>query len=409
MKGAAAWLLLSLAWLRPAAAERVTCTSNWYVSYGGTHDFELLRVDPKGLPLSSLRFDRGYHDPAETSHGFLDFDGDGLSDVFATELTPSGFHEWYYSSGGTGDWTDLGLRTTPPSEVRFGDFDGDAKTDVFFTTPRDDGALQWLYSPGGTSNGVELAYAFTPLADLRFGDFDGNGKTDVFTIQPLLTGGYAWLISYGGNSDYVQVNSASTELADMLFADVDGGGTDVITTVYDQAEGYLWYASSSATGAYRALGSNGLLRLEEVVGFGNFDANPRTSEVLTESQFGGFGTWITWSFPGVNPVASSLPLYDYIPVDQLRLADFDGDGQTDVFMMTRTCPEPDGPFAGAAAGCALALLRRRSRPLRRGWPRRVAAWQTSVWGVGREIRCGESRASSAAHGARGSVRRGWLR
>ncbi|HTY17464.1 MAG TPA: VCBS repeat-containing protein [Myxococcota bacterium] len=362
-KHALRWTLLAAPfaiWGALAMPARGACTSSWYVSYGGAQDFELLRVDPKGLPLSSLRFDRGYHDPGETSHGFLDFDGDGHSDVFATEPIGGGHYEWYYSSAGMGDWIDLGSASIPPDDLRFGDFDGDAKTDVFFVTPRDDGALQWNYSSGGVTGAIPLAYAFTPLPDLRLGDFDGDGTTDVFTIQPLLSGGYAWLISYGANSTYVQVNSASTALADMRFADVDGGGTDVITTVYDQAEGYLWYASSSATSAYRALGSNGLLRLEEVVGFGNFDANPNTSEALTESAFGDFGTWITWGFPGVNPVPSSLPLSDFIPPDQLRLADFDGDGITDVFEMVQTCPEPEGPFPTAAVAGMLALLHRGS-------------------------------------------------
>jgi hypothetical protein len=50
-----------------ASAAANGCVADWYVSYGGSGSYTLLRSDPLDLPLSTLRFERSYNDPTDLS------------------------------------------------------------------------------------------------------------------------------------------------------------------------------------------------------------------------------------------------------------------------------------------------------------------------------------------------------
>jgi hypothetical protein len=229
----------------PRAGALPVCPAQWYVSYSGTGSFVLLNTDPDNLPLSALRFSRTYNDPTDLSHGYLDFNRDGKSDVFSAVPIGGGAYQWRYMSGGKGSWINLAYDGTSPDDLRFGDFNGDGYTDVFSVIYDNSlGAYQWRYSSGGMASYKELAYAGYTIDQLRFGDFNGDGKTDVFALEYLGAGSYAWLASLsvaphdgqpgqdGGSTSFTQINIQPTLLADLEFGDFDGNGhTDVFTTV----------------------------------------------------------------------------------------------------------------------------------------------------------------------------------
>jgi hypothetical protein len=309
------------------------------VSNGGTGSYTLLRSDPLELRLSALRFDRGYHDPTDLSHGYLDFNRDGKSDVFAAVLRPDGNYQWMYSSGGTSDWINLAYADVPPADMRFGDFNGDGYTDVFAALPIGNGLLQWVYSSKGTDSFQDLAYADTPLSDLRFGDFNGDGKTDVFTLQDAGGGFFDWMVSFGGTSNFTQINSATTPLNQMLFADLNGDGhTDVFTTIPDTSTpgSYDWLYSSAGSGAYQPEIVTNLSYAD--VRPGNFNNDYRSDFFFTTLLSGGLYQW-WYQYHTISPVAfgSTKLAYAATPPDQLRFADFNGDEKTDVFALTQQC------------------------------------------------------------------------
>ena len=104
------------------------------------------------MPLSALRFDRGYSDPTDYSRGYLDFNHDHKSDVFNAVPMGNGDYRWRYSSGAASDWIDMAYDSTPPDQLRFGDFNGDGYTDVFSTLDIGGGLLQWQASLSGTQS-----------------------------------------------------------------------------------------------------------------------------------------------------------------------------------------------------------------------------------------------------------------
>lgn len=329
----------------PRASALGVCPAQWYVSYSGTSSWALLNTDPDNLPLSALRFSRSYNDPLDYSRGFLDFDRDGKSDVFSAVPIGDGTYQWRYMSGGQGAWIDLAYDGTAPADLRFGDFNADAYTDVF-SVIFDDGlqAYQWRYSSAGTSSWINLAYADFPIDQLRFGDFNGDGFTDVFVADDLGTGVYAWLVSYTlatGSQSFVQINTATTLPEDMQFGDFDADGrTDVFTTVPDSGSGYYWIYSSGGSGAYQTIAAGRPQGVHDLLAAGNFNDASQilfyhgTDLFYTLPMDGGSYQWWATYFSESPFALGNLSLaYSGTPPSDLRFADFNGDGVTDVFML----------------------------------------------------------------------------
>lgn len=327
---------------RPSSSE-FGCISDWYVSYSGTGNWTLINTDPDGLPITDLYFSRAYHDPLDVSRGYLDFNKDGKSDIFSAVPLGDGNYRWRYSSGGTSAWINLAYDSTPPDQLRFGDFDRDGYTDVFSALPIGGGALQWRYSPGGATSYVNLRSYSTPLDQLRFGDFSGDGTTDIFTLTPdiIYTNLLDWMVSYSGTTSYIMINSLTTPLSEMRFGDINGDGTtDVFTTVTSTISipgFYDWYYSSAGSGVYQFILSTNL-SVHDVRLVGDFNGDHRTDFFFTSLRQDGLYQWHYFYYKTNPPDIDQKELaYDGTPPDQLRFADFNGDGITDVFKSVRRC------------------------------------------------------------------------
>ncbi len=324
-----------------APAGLVGCVSDWYVSYGGVSSYVLVHKDPDDLPLTDLYFSRSYNDPTDLSHGYLDFNRDGRSDVFSAVPIGGGDYRWRYSAPSVitttwSDWINMAFDSTPPDQLRFGDFNGDGYTDVFSVSPIGGGLYQWRYSKGGTNSYQNLAVDDTPLDQLRFGDFNGDGRTDVFALKDLGSGVLGWDVSYSGTTSYHQINSATTLLPDMQFGDVNGDGhTDVFTTV-PNGPNWEWKYSSAGSGPYQSIV---ITNLQNPLLAGDFDGDHRTDFFYTTPRLDGTNQW-WYEYYHTNPTVAigSNPLaYDATSPNQLRFGDFNGDGITDVFTLKQDC------------------------------------------------------------------------
>ncbi len=111
-----------------------------------------------------------------------DFNNDGKSDVFSfiANSPYAGAYHWQLYSGGTGTASNLAYALINPYDLRFGDFNGDGVTDVFAALPAANGQYQWVYSSAGYYSFQNLALTNYPVSQLSFGDFNTDGITDVF-------------------------------------------------------------------------------------------------------------------------------------------------------------------------------------------------------------------------------------
>jgi len=336
------------------AAATPACVADWYVSYGGTSSYLLVHTDPDNLPLSDLYFSRSYNDPTDLSHGYLDFNRDGRSDVFSAVPIGGGNYRWRDAAPSVinttwSDWTDLAFDSTPPDQLRFGDFNGDGFTDVFSVTPTGPNDYQWRYSSGGNASYQNLAHDSATIDELRFGDFNCDGRTDVFVLKPLSDPLLAWDISLSGTENYVMTNTASTPLSELQFGDIDGDGhTDVFTTLPDNGN-FDWFYSSAAHGSYQTIATGRPQSVHEMLLAGQFDPDNGlgffhgSDFFYTQPRFDGTNQW-WYAHYKTTPSVGDIPLaYDSTPPDQLRFGDFNGDGVTDVFKLQQRCTA-DLPF-----------------------------------------------------------------
>ena len=327
------------------------CVSDWYISYGGLTSWQLAHTDLEGLPLSDLRFDRGYSDPTDFSKGYLDFNHDHQSDVFSAVPIGVGDYRWHYSSGAASDWIDMAHDSTPPDQLRFGDFNGDGYTDVFSVVPipSSGGLLQWRASLSGTQSYPAFpgkAVDSTPLDQLRFGDFNADGKTDFFTLRDLGGGSLGWEVSYSGTTDYHEIFSATVPLSELAFGDINADGhTDVFTTLPAGGGLHDWYYYSPGASGFQSIAAARSQGVHDVLLAGNFDPLSNTPDgfggtdfLYTTLRLDGNHQWWYFHFNHDGIAKADLQLaYDSTPSDQLRFGDFNGDGITDVFKLQQRC------------------------------------------------------------------------
>ena len=173
-----------------------------------------------------------------------DFDGDGYDDLFLA--TGAG---WYYSPAGKGDWRFLSAKEETASQLLFGDFDGDGRTDVATI----DALGRLVVSWGGISDwdvlnshptDGRLLLTQNMVSQMTTGDFDGDGVPDVFWAD-----GSTWWVSYGGTTAFQEVQTSRFDITQLRFGDFNGDGrTDVFSVGRDNWQ--VSYAPSTGRGLF---------------------------------------------------------------------------------------------------------------------------------------------------------------
>jgi len=320
----------------PAAAD---CQWTYHPISGGTLQPEqLLYDDPDDTAIRDLSVGNPFRANATytgrsaslASTGSIDLDGDDKTDVFRTVPRSDGNLQWQYSSGGAGDWLNLAYAgaSLPTSTLQFGDFDGDGVTDVFansYSLP----TYSWLESSGGTASFVTLHTAPNFADRLALGDFDGDGVTDVFTAVQS-NDSYQWGYYAGGiGSSPIPLAFAGTDPALLRFGDFDGDGkTDVFAATRQPDGSTQWLYSSGGAASYTDLITSTVPYSE--LQFGDFDGDGKTDVLAALPQADGGLQVVYW--PG--GLGSSVRLGDIAaPAPALRVGDFNGDGTSDLLAL----------------------------------------------------------------------------
>ena len=162
----------------------------------------------------------------------LDFDGDGLADVF-----------WYHpGAGGDVVWTSTGegfasrsVQVFGAYEPVLGDYDGSGSTDIlWYASGRAADSLWRLDGAAPASTALSVTGTYLPLV----GDFDGVGGDDIFWYAPGSTPDYVWRwTGEAFGSTALSVSGAYRPLV----GDLDGtGGDDIFWYAPGSTPDYLW-------------------------------------------------------------------------------------------------------------------------------------------------------------------------
>ena len=213
------------------------------------------------------------------------------------------------------------------NDIAFGDFNGDGNDDVFYA----DGSA-WYVRYSGQGSWEKLETSHHTIEYLRFGDFNGDGITDVF-----LNTYNAWKVSWGGKTKWEII-----ETEDLVhnywidFGDFDGDGItdvffgsgpdawdDVCPFSYFYPHKRTWYIRYSAVGEWKIIDKSNYTAKE--LKFADFDGDGITDVFLNlknswNVKWGGRTLWETFE-------TRDLVHYN----NHLAIGDFNNDGCDDFF------------------------------------------------------------------------------
>jgi hypothetical protein len=169
---------------------------------------------------------------ASRSLGYLDFDGDGKTDIGI--FRPS-VGEWWVNRSSTGQ-TFAAQFGTGTDKVASGDFTGDGKADVAIFRPSNG---NWFILRSEDSS--FFSFPFGTNGDIPApADYDADGKTDAAVFRPSDS---TWYIRRSSDFGF-SIVTFGTATDKPVPADYDGDGKADIA-IFRPADGSWWYLRSS--------------------------------------------------------------------------------------------------------------------------------------------------------------------
>ncbi|MCP4167500.1 MAG: hypothetical protein GY759_16645 [Chloroflexi bacterium] len=281
-----------------------------------------------------------------------DFDGDGLSDVAGWD---SSIWRTWHSDGLSGDQlsfseydNNLSSSMTGGAARFQGDFDGDGLDDLATWGSSSSSSWQFVRAHGASGTTFDFATVEGNLGDLTggdtdqmvVGDFDGDGKSDVIGWN-----GSAWdaRISQGTSTafDFTTVSSnlgalGGGDATALLVGDFDGDGkTDLAARNDNDSAWTIWRSAGILDNDLQfqkitqtSLGAD--ISPSDTHHIADFDGNGKSDVLaLVDSEI---DAWLSQGLDDVMPfqlVDNNLLQFGGQPLIQNLIGDFDGDGKTD--------------------------------------------------------------------------------
>ena len=280
---------------------------------------------------------------------FGDMNGDGNLDIVST----SQFHATLnlHLNNGDGTWNNselTGPNAIAPEATLLADFDGDGDADVLALTAFDY-ELAWYENTDGQGTfdtrdqNLVADYDFSPgdlfWWDVDVGDIDNDGDIDIVTTEPLFRD-IVWYQNDGnGNFDNIFTTGEALGAVELEVVDVDGDG-DLDLAVghyfgggYAEENSYAWYENDGA-GEFtpRTISQAANAAFSEIA-YGDIDGDGDIDFAIGDDARDVNST-VAWyqqtedngeiTFEEISFIET-----DRVGVEDVELADMDGDGDLD--------------------------------------------------------------------------------
>ncbi|MEW1779599.1 FG-GAP-like repeat-containing protein, partial [Streptomyces sp. NPDC086777] len=244
-------------------------------------------------------------------------------------------------STGSGGWSASGQVAggvgQPASKVRFADYNGDGKADYWVFN--DDGSVQvWLNngSPNSwTSLGQVAGGVGQPASKVRFADYNGDGKADYWVLND--DGSAQVWLNNGSPNSWTSLGQVAGGIgrssSGVLLADFNGDGRADYLYVNADSSVEVWI--NTGIGGWSAQGklAGGVGQPGARVRFADMNCDKRADYVVV-TKSGSLWVWLNttsgWQALGLYAAGVGRP------DSEVQLADYNGDGRADYFGMSRT-------------------------------------------------------------------------
>jgi hypothetical protein len=255
------------------------------------------------------------------------FFSDSRADIFRADG-----HSWFVSKSGRYPWQKIADSRFLLKHMVLTDVNGDGFTDFLRVRNNSDGTSSFLASVSSMGEGNSLGWAdwsellrfpgTHALADFVFADLTGDGATDIMRLSPL-SGRTSVEVSFGGSTPFSTVVTWDVPVrkADILLGRFLGGkAMNVIVADAARREWSIWSLGQNGLTPYRSLRS--AIPIGEL-GVGDFNGDGHDDVLWADGNMWYVSPAGRWAF---RPKQQS----DFHRV-WLAFGDFDGDGRTDVF------------------------------------------------------------------------------
>jgi len=284
-----------------------------------------------------------------------DFNGDGVSDIFAVHFyydqSWTKYYNYYkiYKSGGPNNVVDEGDLSSIRNII-IGDYNGDGLSDVILTfRDQEESYDNWYYfkwiteSEGFSFDKNSQYFAIVtevpedeyPFKSYRSADFNGDMQSDV--IFNLMTDySTSWVVHIMTDNFNTYINKTSTNDNEFIkIADFNGNGKDDIMAIL---EGYstscILYEYDNINNTFNSFYSDGYPTKDHSIYTGDFNGDGK-DDIVTWCELAGwelsyFGNgWkqIPVEWPGDKDIDPSASILD----NNYHIADFNSDGKADIF------------------------------------------------------------------------------
>lgn len=276
-----------------------------------------------------------------------DVNGDGRNDVYF-HWKASGSNLLYFSNG-NGTFTSYVDPVSPadadanPDNVQFGDFNGDGRSDLIFHW-KSLGRNYFYFSNGdGTFvrylNPISAADLDANPDNMRINDFNGDGRSDLYFHWKSLGRNYLYFSNGDGTfTTYLNpIDPADVDAnpSNMQSGDFNGDGRSDVFFHWSTMGRNILYLSNGDGSFQKYANPIGIFAIDESpdnLGVGDFNGDGRDDLYFHWKITGnnrlffskGDGTFLGY----MNPV---LPADVDAKPDNMRIADFSGDGRSDVY------------------------------------------------------------------------------
>jgi FG-GAP-like repeat len=263
----------------------------------------------------------------DTSFG--DFDGNGKTDFFWRN-TSTGQNVLWLMDGGT-IAAGFALPTvTTDWTYKLADFNGDGTSDLFWHNQSNGAAVVWQFSQGGISKGEFLGYV-PPEWEAYVADFNADRKTDLFWRNENTGDNVVWTFNGTTVTGAAYIGNKTLDWQPTV-VDLDADGrTDIF---WHNPQGFNQVTFWSQTSIYAAntidlpkttidIGRRSADAQFEIIDLGNQNGIFTYDPLTNQASF--------WVFPNRTLVSNQTTIDSGLYGLNFDLADFDGDGQSDIF------------------------------------------------------------------------------